>query len=90
MVNMTRVWVHIEGPYGWESPGTVIDLPGMPRTGETVYLSEETIIRLITWGAFMPIVDINDLPPDVRDNLTVVNICYVEGEELPHLMLSTP
>ena len=85
---MIRVWVHIDGPYDWESPGTVVCLPGLPRTGESVYLSEETLIRLVSWGSLVPRVDIHDLPPEIQGNLTVVDVCYIEGEDLPHILLS--
>ena len=85
---MTYVWIHIEDPETdyWESPAIVVKLPSLPRIGETVYLSEEAIGTLISQGALLPWLTQEDTI-SFPDALTVVDICYIENEELPHLLL---
>lgn len=85
---MQNVWIHIDNPSYWESPATVVSLPLMPRIGETVYLTWETMIRLIDAGAFLPKPDIEK---DMRfkDNFEVLDICHIEDEEIPHILIST-
>ena len=85
---MTYVWIHIEDPESdyWEGPAIVIKLPSLPRIGETVYLSEEAIETLISRGALLPSLSVENTIT-FPDGMTVLDICYIENEELPHLLL---
>lgn len=84
---MVKVWIHILSDAYWEGGALVVSLPALPRLGETVYLSEQTLENLL---------EKNIISPDIHtrkglafnDAFTVRDICYIEDEELPHIMLS--
>ncbi len=83
---MTHVWIHTTGDNYWEGYATVVTFPALPRIGETVYLSEETLQRILEKsGAVLDVVLADTIL--VRENFTVTDICHIEGEELPHLMI---
>ena len=83
---MIHAWIHTTGDNYWEGCATVISLPAMPRIGETVYLSEETLQSILEKSGALLDIYITDQVL-VRDNFTVTDICHIEGEELPHLMI---
>lgn len=84
---MIQTWLHVKGDDYWEGESFVINLPALPRIGETVYLTEETMTELLARQVMFA-----DLKTDQNiqfdDAFTVVDICYIEDEELPHIMIS--
>lgn len=83
---MTHAWIHTTGDNYWEGFAIVVHLPALPRIGETVYLTEETLRTILEKsGALLDVVVTDQIL--VKENFTVTDICHIEGEELPHLMI---
>ena len=84
---MQRIWIHINNDRYWENPGIVINLPALPRIGETVYLSELTMQLLIDKNLLQMQTSF-DKGIEYRDNFYVEDICYIEDDPHPHILLS--
>lgn len=85
---MIHTWLHANGKDYWEGEAIVIELPALPRIGETVYLSEQTMLELLSRHIICPKTE-TDEKMGFDDAFVITDICYIEGEDLPHIMIST-
>lgn len=83
---MIHTWIHISGKDYWEGDAIVITLPSLPRIGESVYFSDDTMTLLIDKGILSPEI-ITGERLAFNDTFVVTDICYIENEELPHIMI---
>ena len=84
---MVQAWVHTVSNHYWNGYSVPVLLPYVPRIGETIYLSQDTVEQLIVHGELQaPARYTGDI--QVFTDLLVTDVCYFENEENIHIMVT--
>ena len=83
---MINVWVHIENERYWEDTAVLIKLAEIPRIGESVYLHPQTLAELLNKENTSRATFVKGAI-SLEDELKVIDVCYLEGKQQPHIML---
>ena len=85
---MTALWLHIESNKYWEGPAYRVNLPCIPRIGESIYLSPKTLMEIQENNIEFETIG-NGQQLTLIDQLIVSDICYIENKDEVHLMVKS-